>query len=223
MLSPRLQRARKDYVSANKHHVSYTGHRTAARSAKELLCQMKAQARLRTVDGSEQPFSSLGWVRLVPSLPLEKLHQSAFKTCAVVTSAGAILRSGLGREIDNHDAVLRFNAAPTEGYERDVGNKTTIRIINSQILTNPRHRFNSSSIYKNVTLVAWDPAPYTVNLHQWYASPDYNLFGPYTERRKLQPDQPFYILHPSYVWQLWDVVQGNTQETSSPTLPRPAS
>lgn len=35
-----------------------------------------------------------------------------------------------------------------------------------QILTNPRHRFNSSSIYKNVTLVAWDPAPYTVNLYQ---------------------------------------------------------
>lgn len=103
MLSPRLQRAMKDYVSANKHHVSYKGHRRAAQSAKELLCQMKAQARLRTVDGSEQPFSSLGWAGLVPSLPLEQLYrrqdQSSFKTCAVVTSAGAILRSGLGKEI----------------------------------------------------------------------------------------------------------------------------
>lgn len=103
MLSPRLQRAMKDYVSANKHHVSYTGHRNAAQNAKELLCQMKAQAWLRTVDGSEQPFSSLGWARLVPSLPLEKLNRrqdrGSFKTCAVVTSAGAILRSGLGKEI----------------------------------------------------------------------------------------------------------------------------
>lgn len=103
MLSPRLQRAMKDYVSANKHQVSYKGHRRAAQSAKELLCQMKAQVHLRTVDGSEQPFSSLGWARLVPSVPLEQLHrrkdQSGFRTCAVVTSAGAILRSGLGKEI----------------------------------------------------------------------------------------------------------------------------
>ncbi|XP_004551343.1 beta-galactoside alpha-2,6-sialyltransferase 2 [Maylandia zebra] len=223
MLSLRLQRAMKEYVNSNKHHVSYKGNRKPAQSAKELLCELKNQARLRTVDGLEQPFSSLGWARLVPSLPLEQLYKKenrrSFKTCAVVTSAGAILRSRLGKEIDAHDAVLRFNAAPTEGYERDVGNKTTIRIINSQILANPRHRFNTSSIYKNITLVAWDPAPYAVNLHKWYTSPDYNLFGPYMEHRKLHPDQPFYILHPSYVWQLWDVIQGNTEEDIQPNPP----
>lgn len=223
MLSPRLQRAMKDYLSANKHHVVYKGHRTPTQSAKELLCQIKAQVKLSTVDGSEEPFSSLGWGRLVPSLPLQQLYKrdgaGLFKTCAVVTSAGAILRSGLGREIDAHDAVLRFNAAPTDGYERDVGNRTTIRIINSQILTNPRHRFNTSSIYKNVSLVAWDPAPYTLNLHKWYTSPDYNLFGPYVEHRKRHPDQPFYILHPGFVWRLWDVIQSNTQENIQPNPP----
>ncbi len=35
-----------------------------------------------------------------------------------------------------------------------------------QILANPKHQFNTSSLYKNVTLVAWDPAPYTLNLHK---------------------------------------------------------
>lgn len=65
----------------------------------------------------------------------------------------------------------------------------------------------------------WGVCPSLFFILQWYASPDYNLFGPYTERRKLQPDQPFYILHPSYVWQLWDVVQGNTQENIQPNPP----
>uniref|UniRef100_A0A1A7XYS0 Beta-galactoside alpha-2,6-sialyltransferase 2 n=1 Tax=Iconisemion striatum TaxID=60296 RepID=A0A1A7XYS0_9TELE len=169
MLSPRLQRAFKVYMNMNKHHVIYEGHRTTLQTPKQLLCQMKAQAKLRTVDGSEEPFHSLGWMDLVPSLPLEQLGKgptNSFKTCAVVTSAGAILHSRLGKEIDSHDVVLRFNAAPTEGYERDVGSKTTIRIINSQILTNPSHQFNTSSMFKDIALVAWDPAPYAINLHK---------------------------------------------------------
>lgn len=103
MLSPRLQQAMKVYMSANKHSVSYKGHRRTNQSAKELLCQMQAQARLRTLDGSEEPFSSLGWLDFVPSLPLEYLNRrqekSSFKTCAVVTSAGAMLHSRLGKEI----------------------------------------------------------------------------------------------------------------------------
>ncbi|XP_041931814.1 beta-galactoside alpha-2,6-sialyltransferase 2 [Alosa sapidissima] len=217
MLSPRLQKAMKDYLSANKHRVAYGGTRQERRNAQQLMCQLKRHVRVRTLDGSEAPFS--GWRSLVPKRPLERLYGSGFGSCAVVTSAGAILHSGLGKEIDSHDAVLRFNAAPTVGYERDVGNKTTIRIINSQILANPKHQFNSSSLYKNVTLVAWDPAPYAVNLHKWYMSPDYNLFSPYVEHRKHFPAQPFYILHPRFIWQLWDVIQGNTLENIQPNPP----
>ncbi|KAL7865805.1 hypothetical protein SRHO_G00110520 [Serrasalmus rhombeus] len=219
MLSPRLQRAVKDYLSANKHGVAYRGRRKPQQSSKQVLCEMKRRGRVRTLDGAELPFSTLGWKKIVPASSLEQLYGSSFRSCAVVTSAGAILHSGLGKEIDSHDAVLRFNSAPTEGYERDVGNKTTIRIINSQILANPSYHFNTSSLYKNVTLVAWDPAPYAVNLHKWYTSPDYNLFTPYMEHRKQFPAQPFYILHPKFIWQLWDVIQGNTLENIQPNPP----
>lgn len=34
---------------------------------------------------------------------------------------------------DLHDIVLRFNNAPTKGHEKDVGSKTTIRVVNSQV------------------------------------------------------------------------------------------
>ncbi|XP_051998252.1 beta-galactoside alpha-2,6-sialyltransferase 2-like [Xyrauchen texanus] len=219
MLSPRLQRAIKDYLNNNKHGVAYRGHRNAQQSGQEVLCEMKKRGKVRTLDGAERPFSNLGWEKIVPDFPLNQLYRSGFQTCAVVTSAGAMLHSGLGKEIDSHDAVLRFNTAPTKGYEKDVGNKTTVRIINSQILANPKHQFNTSSLYKDVTLVAWDPAPYTLNLNKWYTNPDYNLFTPYKEYRALFPAQPFYILHPKYIWQLWDVIQGNNLENIQPNPP----
>ncbi|XP_042368968.1 beta-galactoside alpha-2,6-sialyltransferase 2-like, partial [Plectropomus leopardus] len=132
MLSPRLQKVLKVQLSSNRHQVVPRGPRGVRRSGLPLYCDLKKRIRVRTVDGTEEPFSSLGWDRLVPSVPLQEVGKGQYEHCAVVTSAGAMLNSSLGREIDSHDAVLRFNAAPTRGFERDVGSKTTIRIINSQ-------------------------------------------------------------------------------------------
>mmetsp|Transcript_38982 Transcript_38982/g.92330 ORF Transcript_38982/g.92330 Transcript_38982/m.92330 type:complete len:521 (+) Transcript_38982:596-2158(+) len=54
-----------------------------------------------------------------------------FSTCAVVGSSGELTGRGLGHEIDRHTAVIRFNDAPTRGFEVDVGSKTTLRVQNS--------------------------------------------------------------------------------------------
>ncbi|XP_051948784.1 CMP-N-acetylneuraminate-beta-galactosamide-alpha-2,3-sialyltransferase 1-like isoform X2 [Xyrauchen texanus] len=51
------------------------------------------------------------------------------RTCAVVGNSGNLLRSHYGQLIDNHDFIIRINKGPTKGYERDVGSKTTHRLI----------------------------------------------------------------------------------------------
>ncbi|XP_040280992.1 beta-galactoside alpha-2,6-sialyltransferase 2 [Bufo bufo] len=220
MLTPRLQKARREYLRANKLGVSFSGKQNSRKlSAQELLCILKKRAHVRMLDGKEAPFSNLGWEKYFPRIPLNKLYPRGFSTCAVVSSAGAILNSSLGAEIDAHDAVLRFNSAPTHNYEKDVGNKTTVRIINSQILTNPSHHFADSSLYRDVTLVAWDPSPYYADLHMWYHKPDYNLFPPYEQHRKKNPNQPFYILHPKFTWELWKIIQENSNEKIQPNPP----
>lgn len=50
-----------------------------------------------------------------------------YGSCAVVGSSGGLSGSGQGALIDSHDAVVRFNSAPTGGvYGADVGNRTSI-------------------------------------------------------------------------------------------------
>lgn len=50
-------------------------------------------------------------------------------TCAVVGSSGNVLGSKMGSAIDNHEVVIRFGCAPTEGFKEDVGGKTTHRFL----------------------------------------------------------------------------------------------
>ncbi|XP_006824879.1 alpha-N-acetylgalactosaminide alpha-2,6-sialyltransferase 3-like [Saccoglossus kowalevskii] len=48
--------------------------------------------------------------------------------CALVSASGQMLGSGAGDEIDNATCVIRMNTAPTRGYEKDVGTRTTLRM-----------------------------------------------------------------------------------------------
>ncbi|KAL1255099.1 hypothetical protein QQF64_013160 [Cirrhinus molitorella] len=71
--------------------------------------------------------------QLFPLFPDKEHYSDASpdrcRTCAVVGNSGNILGSHYGPLIDLHDFVLRINKGLTEGYEKDVGSKTTHRIV----------------------------------------------------------------------------------------------
>lgn len=49
--------------------------------------------------------------------------------CALVTSSSHLLGARTGPDIDRAECVIRMNDAPTSGYEADVGNRTSLRVV----------------------------------------------------------------------------------------------
>uniref|UniRef100_UPI00398F38F5 lactosylceramide alpha-2,3-sialyltransferase isoform X1 n=2 Tax=Pristiophorus japonicus TaxID=55135 RepID=UPI00398F38F5 len=70
--------------------------------------------------------------RLIDLMPLvslpEELERKPCKRCIVLGSGGILRGLGLGPYLDKFDVVIRLNNAPIQGFTRDVGNKTTIRM-----------------------------------------------------------------------------------------------
>ncbi len=69
-------------------------------------------------------------------------NRELYKTCAVVGAAPTIMNSEWGEDIDKHECVIRCNRSAVAGYEKNVGSRTDIRVINCHIsctLANPNH------------------------------------------------------------------------------------
>jgi len=77
----------------------------------------------------------LASLRKVPKVQLTGLldkGKKTFKSCAIVGNAGHLTEQEYGRYIDSHEAVVRFNVLPVDGFEKHIGAKTTLRMLNSR-------------------------------------------------------------------------------------------
>ncbi|XP_007934182.1 beta-galactoside alpha-2,6-sialyltransferase 1 [Orycteropus afer afer] len=217
-LPSRLQNIRKNYLNMNKYKVSYKGPGPGVKfSAEALRCHLRDHVNVSMVDSTDFPFNTSEWEGYLPKETI-KTKAGPWGKCAVVSSAGSLKSSQLGQEIDDHDAVLRFNAAPTATFQQDVGTKTTIRLINSQLVTT-EGRFLRDSLYNEGILIVWDPSIYHSDIPKWYQHPDYSFFNNYKSYRKMHPNQPFYILRPQMPWELWDILQEISPEAIQPNPP----
>uniref|UniRef100_A0A1B6CPZ8 beta-galactoside alpha-(2,6)-sialyltransferase n=1 Tax=Clastoptera arizonana TaxID=38151 RepID=A0A1B6CPZ8_9HEMI len=153
----------------NPYGVKFSGRKIQAdgKKPKTLICDLKqVLPKVNTISGFQTPFIGTDLGRLIPRNKLFSQNEH-YNNCAIITNSGAFTGSRLGPLIDNHDLVLRFNHAPTKGYELDVGSKTSIRILNSQVVSKPEFNFLSSSMYRNIKLLAWDPCNYTTSLEKF--------------------------------------------------------
>ncbi|XP_061094415.1 ST3 beta-galactoside alpha-2,3-sialyltransferase 3a isoform X2 [Conger conger] len=57
-----------------------------------------------------------------------ELDSLACKRCVIVGNGGILSNKSLGSRIDEYDIIVRLNEAPVEGFVKDVGSKTTMRI-----------------------------------------------------------------------------------------------
>ena len=84
-----------------------------------------------------------------------------WRRCALVGSSGALIGARLGARIDAHDAVLRFNGAPTTPYEADVGRRTTVSVGKHQVVVRQARAAPDALLFaaKDETLKNWAGVP----------------------------------------------------------------
>ncbi|KAK3254498.1 hypothetical protein CYMTET_36289 [Cymbomonas tetramitiformis] len=119
-----------EYVAERQDDRALAWQTAVREAAPQLLHGMKfriEQAKLKDV------FMLYPW-QLHPNakvLAITKEPGKRHGRCALVGNSQRLLLTKRGEEIEAHDAVMRLNQAPIEGFDQFVGNKTTYRMINN--------------------------------------------------------------------------------------------
>lgn len=81
------------------------------------------------------------------------------RTCALVTSSGQLIGSKRGVEIDRSECVIRMNDAPIVGYQRDVGQRTSLRVVaHSSLQRVLRSRQELLNTSQDTAYIFWGPS-----------------------------------------------------------------
>ncbi|XP_070538665.1 beta-galactoside alpha-2,6-sialyltransferase 1-like [Ptychodera flava] len=205
----------------NANGITFRGIRRSRNflSGTDLLCEFKGRVPFDVIVNTTSPFKDIGLGDYLPTVNLNEKYGNRLNSCAVVSSSAFMNKSKLGREIDSHDAVLRFNTAPVIGYESDVGKKTTFRLLNSQVLEGDLFQNDTTdSIFHDGTLLIWRAGPYNGNLYRYYNDKTgKRYFYNYIKRSLKHPNSNIYLVNPNPLWKAWDVVQENIPKSLKKT------
>lgn len=113
-----------------------------------------------------------------------RLARKPHATCAIVGNSGTLLGSKFGQEIDAHDAVMRINYAPIEGFAADVGTRTTYDFSNRE---NARRLLTSHVQWRDSTVIFFETASPTNRK---------KIFLPLLAKF---PSKKLQFLHPSFI------------------------
>ncbi|CCD83321.1 hypothetical pox protein [Squirrelpox virus] len=222
-LPARLLKDMRWYLETNTYNVTadaLAAHAPGSASLADARCALDAATRALSVGSADLRRADLksmpALASILPSLGLAAPASPRWRRCAIVASAGALSGSGLGPEIESHDAVVRMNAAPTRGYEADVGSRTTVRVTNSKMVAGDPRLFARLAREADLTLV-WDPYSYGCETARCLASPEFD-FAWQIGRMRLD-GRRVQLADPQLPWRVWGVLQSVARERIHPHPP----
>ena len=198
--------SRKDYK--NLYDVRFRDKKSSIVPNIQMLCDIPASVFVKFQTEPEFSFIAQDLNEIFGIQDKSESRQNM--NCAIVSNSGSLIGSKLGEEIDSHDIVMRFNNAPAFPYKEDVGTKTSIRLINSQLLLNDKFNISSSHLYRNRVKFVWDASDYSLDYNKWFKK-SHKFFESFKNVLKLFPNETFAILDPKLIWKSWDLLQSTTR------------